>query len=115
MNIEIVTTKKKITKAMIKQFEPTDWKYINSFFTCDSSVYEGKLFIVRDVFKWPILIFQGRDNLWRYFPWHKYVSNFKKTDVTANALHQFINDERATKLFLENVELIKKLAIKIII
>lgn len=116
MEIEIVTTKKKITKAMIKQFEPTDWKYINFYFNFHSSCYEGKLFIVRNVFKYPVLIFNGSDDLWRHFPLHDYSISFKGDDIYVNkSRHLFINDKNSADLFLKNIELINRLAVRIII
>ena len=116
MYIEILTTKKKLTKAMIKQFEPADWKYINFYFNFHSSCSEGKLFIVRSVFKFPVLIFNGSDGLWRYFPLHDYTISVKGDDVYVNnSRHLFINDKKSAELFISNIEIIKRIAVKIII
>ena len=116
MDIEITTTKKKLTKSAIKQFELADWKYINFYFTADQSAYRGALHLIRDVYKYPVVIFKGHNGLWYQFPLHRYTIAIKGDDCYVNeARHLFINNKRAAELFLKNVAMIIKMMQKVII
>lgn len=116
MEIEIVTTKKKLTKSIIKQFELADWKYINFYFTADQSAYLGSLYLIRDVYKFPVVIFKGHNDLWYQFALHEYDISVKGDDCYVNkSRHLFINNKNSAESFIKNVEMIKRNMLKIII
>ena len=116
MEIEIVTTKKKLTKSTIKQFELADWKYINFFFKSNGAVYPGDLFRVNGVYNWPVIIFKGHNGQWYQFALHSYTISARGNDCYVNnARHLFINDKDNAELFLENVKMIENISRKVII
>jgi len=116
MNIEIVTTKKKLTKSIIKQFELADWKYINFYLTAHNSAYTGRIHLVRGVYKYPIVIFKGNNMLWYQFPMHDYTISVRGDDCYVNkSRHLFINNKDSAELFIDNIDRISRIMQKIII
>ena len=116
MNIEIITTKKKLTKSIIKQFELADWKYINFFFKAKPEAYFNKIYRINDVYKYPVVIFQGHCGMWYQFPMHKYTLTVKGDDCYVNnARHLFINSAEMANEFIDKTSMIKDLSIKVII
>lgn len=100
---------------MIKQFEPMNYRQLNMRMNYHDEALHDKFFLVRDVFKYPIVITED-NGLWSYFPLHKYTLAVKQDDVYINdARHAFINDEKTAKEFIDNIKRLNKLAIKIII
>ena len=113
MNIEFVTTTKKLTKSAVKQMELADWA------TIENQLKENPhtdFFKINAVFKFSVAIFKGVDQNWYYFPLHTYTISVKGDDAYINAAkHCFINDKNKTELFIENVDLILRRITKVII
>jgi hypothetical protein len=113
MQIEIVTTKKKLTKSIVKQMDEADWAFINEQLKNNPHT---EFFKINDVFKFPVVIFLNWKGDWSYFPLHKYTLSADGLNAYINnARHVWIRNKNSAELFIENVELINRTMKKIII
>lgn len=113
MNIEVLTTQKKLTKSAIKQFEVASWSELERTI---KEEHNTQFFKVNDVFKFSIVIFEDYKGDWSYFPLHTYKLTQKGDDVYMNSSkHLFINNKNSAELFIENVDYVMAKMQKIII
>jgi len=111
--IEMTTPTKKLTKSHIKQMEIANWQTIENQMKENPST---EFFKVNDVFKFSVAIFKGFDDLWYYFPLHRYTISVKGDDAYINgSKHCYINNKNKAELFIENVDLINSRITKIFI
>lgn len=116
MEIEIVTTKKKLTKSMVKQFEPLSVRKFNMAMNYDDAALEGKLLLVCGVFKSKAVILKDNNGDWSYLNLYKYTpSRCGKDLVFSGGGRKRIGSQKIVEEFLNNVARLEKIAQKIII
>jgi predicted phosphohydrolase len=111
MEIEIVTTKKKLSKSIIKQFEDANWSTIN--YIVDP--IKTDFYVVKDVYSYKILIFKISET-WYKFPIHEYSLTAKGDDVYVNNNARLgIAGKASSSLFLSRMKQILHRSCKIFI
>lgn len=113
MEIEFVTSKKKLTKSMVKQMELATWETINNQLKENPNT---EFFKINDVFKFSVVIFNGFDGDWYYLPFYDYTLSEDHKNVLINkGKYLFIKNVNSAELFIENIDLIKNRVTKIFI